>query len=188
MSCLITRNLRDVLTEKANDPHWTNVDVLCSDVQKSGINELLGFFKRLHSSQVAIRIIITLQLVISDLDAVKYLTEKYNNVKIKAFTSNKPAFHAKAWLFRSGANGMAAIIDSSNMSKSAMVDGIELDTYCLADEHAQKNTICNDFAATFGSYCDDRNERFKGALKQYTDAIHADFGVIAAKIRFQSND
>jgi HKD family nuclease len=184
MSRLMTKNLKDVLTQQANEPNLTNVDVLCSYIQMSGVNELRGFFERLQSRQVPVRIIITLQLGISDLDAVKFLKEKYSNVHIKAFTSNKPTFHAKAWLFRNGANGIAAIIGSSNMSKSAMVDGIEWNLYCQADEHVQNNTICHDFATIFASYWDERDGRFKGALTQYDVATHADIVSLQLKSSF----
>jgi hypothetical protein len=36
----MTKNLKDVLTQQANEPNLTNVDVVCSDIQMSGVNEL----------------------------------------------------------------------------------------------------------------------------------------------------
>jgi hypothetical protein len=70
------------------------------------------------------------------------------------------------------------------MSKSAMVDGIEWNLYCQADEHVQNNTICHDFAAIFASYWDERDGRFKGALTQYNVATHAEFVSLQPKSSF----
>jgi hypothetical protein len=36
----MTKNLKDVLTQQANEPNLTNVDVVCSYIQMSGVNEL----------------------------------------------------------------------------------------------------------------------------------------------------
>jgi ankyrin repeat protein/HKD family nuclease len=175
MSSLITTNLKAVLQNELNNPELESLDVICSYVQNSGVEELEPFFAQLESQRVKVRIITTLQLGISHLDAIKRLKDHFSNIDIQVFCSvNMISFHAKAWLFKNTNDRYhAAIVGSSNISRSALLKGIEWSIRIQANDSDRMGQICKSFATTFDQYWSQQDDRFRGSLIQYSADTHA---------------
>jgi HKD family nuclease len=137
---LISKDLAFILEQEAQGENLENlegVDVMCSYVMDTGVRVLESFFQslRFRDPPVPVRILITSQHGISEPEAI-HLLASLNNVQVKMFITNTQTFHPKAWLFsrtdESKANKDIAIVGSSNMSRSAMENGIEISIHTAA--------------------------------------------------------
>ncbi len=157
-----TRSLFSHLERDLNkDRRLSHVDIICSYIKQSGVNQLLSIFKRLTQEGVKVRVITTTLMGISEPAAIKDLASIIGEGNVKVVTSslNDVTFHAKGWRFHEskpsippdGEPGYShAIIGSSNMSYPALNVGVEWNIRVL-----DKN-LGGDMLATF----DDTFEKY----------------------------
>ncbi|MDQ0733783.1 superfamily II DNA or RNA helicase/HKD family nuclease [Arthrobacter agilis] len=125
------------------------VDLLCAFVRWTGLRLLHPALERLTERGVKLRVITTTYTGATERRAIDELVNRYGaEVKI-SYESQATRLHAKAWLFRRNTGFDTAYVGSSNLSKAALVDGLEwnvrLSSVATAD-------LLKKFEVTFDSY------------------------------------
>ena len=147
------------------------VDLLCAFVKWQGLRLLEPELRRLLGRDAPLRVITTTYIGATDPHALDRLVREYGaEVKIQ-YDALRTRLHAKAWLFRRNTGFDTAYVGSSNLSRAALLDGVEwnvrLSTVAtptlLAKFRATFDTYWND--PTFESYDPDRDrDRLDDAL------------------------
>lgn len=129
-----------------------SVDLLCAFIKSSGISVLDQQLQFLRDNQIPFRLLTSTYCGASDAAALKRLVEKYRaDVKI-CYEHKSTRLHAKAWLFRRNSGFDTAFIGSSNLSRSALIDGWEWNVRGSATATPE---VIEKFIKTFDSYWHD---------------------------------
>lgn len=129
-----------------------SVDLLCAFIKSSGISVLDQQLQFLRDNQIPFRLLTSTYCGASDAAAIKRLVEKYRaDVKI-CYEHKSTRLHAKAWLFRRNSGFDTAFIGSSNLSRSALIDGWEWNVRGSATATPE---VIEKFIKTFDSYWHD---------------------------------
>ena len=83
--------------------------------------------------------------------ALDRLAELGAEVKV-SYETRTTRLHAKAWLFRRAHGLPTAYVGSSNLSKAALVDGLE---WNVRLSHVERPHVVDTFTATFDEYWND---------------------------------
>nr|WP_218566421.1 DEAD/DEAH box helicase [Vallicoccus soli] len=125
------------------------VDLLCAFVKWHGLRLLEQQLSELRERGVPLRVITTTYVGATERRAVDELVRRFGaEVRIN-YETQSTRLHAKAWLFRRGTGYDTAYVGSSNLSRSALVDGLEWNVRLAAVTTPQ---LLRKFAATFDSY------------------------------------
>lgn len=100
------------------------VDILMAFVKYAGINTIKDQLSQLVERGARLRVITTTYCGATDRRAVDLLVSLGADVKIR-YEKDSTRLHAKAWLFRRNTGFDTAYVGSSNLSFSAMTDGLE---------------------------------------------------------------
>lgn len=141
------------------------VDLLCAFVKWHGLRVLESALKAAQERGVPIRVITTTYMGATERRALDRLVQDFNaEVKIN-YEIRSTRLHAKAWLFRRNSGYDTAYVGSSNLSKAALLDGLEwnvrLSSIATPD-------VLKKFEATFDSYWSE------AAFEPYDPAAHGD--------------
>jgi superfamily II DNA or RNA helicase/HKD family nuclease len=145
------------------------VDLLVAFIRFTGIRILLGPLRRLADRGVPMRVITTTYLGSTERRALDELRDLGAEVKI-SYDTRSTRLHAKAWLLHRDSGYSTAFIGSSNLSRAALLDGLEWNVR-LAQAHAP--AVIDKVAATFEAYWSDPefeaygdgdSERFDAAI------------------------
>lgn len=129
-----------------------SVDLLCAFIKNSGIAVIRDQLEYLRERQIPLRVITSTYCGASDVQAIDRLVEEFGaQVKI-GFESRGTRLHAKAWLFRRNSGFDTAYIGSSNLSNSALIDGVE---WNVRASRASTPEILAKFEAVFETYWND---------------------------------
>jgi HKD family nuclease len=146
-----SEELKTVLAYETN-PHrlltLQRVDLICAYITETGRSELENFFLALASRKppVPMRLLTTSQYGTTDPITIHKLS-MLPAVEIKIFWPTHLTFHAKGWHFVHNEGACdSAIVGSSNMSKSAVGDGIEWNI------RTTDNQVIGEFREVFESY------------------------------------
>lgn len=102
-----------------------SVDLLCAFVKFSGVRVIDNQLDNLRRREVPLRVITTTYMGATDRRALDILVRDFGaEVRIK-YEISSTRLHAKAWLFHRLSGFNTAYIGSSNLSKPALVDGLE---------------------------------------------------------------
>lgn len=103
-----------------------SADWMVSFTRHSGIQALVPSLQEAERIHKPIRILTSFYMNITEAKALRTLMQ-FKNIEIKIYEPIKKnqAFHPKAYLFTREANLHSAIIGSSNLSKSALTNGLE---------------------------------------------------------------
>ena len=127
------------------------VDLLCAFIKWYGLRLIEEPVRELIARGGELRVITTTYMGATEKRALDRLIELGAQVRI-SYDTRTTRLHAKAWLFRRGSGVSTAYVGSSNLSKAAMVDGLEWNVR-LAE--ATQPDLIDMFAATFEQYWDD---------------------------------
>jgi superfamily II DNA or RNA helicase/HKD family nuclease len=127
------------------------VDLIVAFIRFAGIRILLAPLRRLAERGVPLRVITTTYLGATERRALDELRSLGAEVKV-SYDTRSTRLHAKAWLLHRDSGYSTAFIGSSNLSRSALLDGLEWNVR-LAEAHAP--TVIEKVAATFESYWGD---------------------------------
>jgi superfamily II DNA or RNA helicase/HKD family nuclease len=128
------------------------VDLLCAFVRWHGIRVLEEPLRELAERGVRLRVITTTYRGATERRALDELVSRFGaQVKI-SYDAQTTRLHAKAWLFRRRTGFDTGYVGSSNLSKSALVDGLEWNVR-IASEATP--TLLRKFEATFDTYWND---------------------------------
>ncbi len=124
------------------------VDALIAFVKWSGLRLLADRISEFLSEGKPFRVITTTYTGVTERRALDWLAEQGAEVRV-AYDSRSTRLHAKAWLFQRNTGFDTAWIGSSNLSHSALVDGLE---WNVRASRVTSPDILDKFAATFDSY------------------------------------
>ena len=125
------------------------VDLLCAFVKWHGVRVLEGPLRELAHREAPFRVLTTTYMGATERRALDRLaTELGAEVRIN-YETRSTRLHAKAWLFRRESGTDTAYVGSSNLSKAALLDGLEWNVR-LASAHTPE--LLDKFEATFDSF------------------------------------
>ena len=166
------------------------VDLVCAFVRWHGIRVLEEPLDRLRRRGVPLRVITTTYVGATEQRAVDELVERFGAEVKVSYETRSTRLHAKAWLLRRRSGFDTAFVGSSNLSRSALVDGLEWNVRLSA---VATPALIRKFSATFDSYWEDPAfvryhpeeavdvQRLRTALR--VDRIHPPASVSGLEVR-----
>jgi len=142
------------------------VDLLCAFITWHGVRVLEQALQDLKQRGVRLRVITTTYLGATEPRAVERLIAAGADVRI-SYETRTTRLHAKAWLFHRRSGFSTGYVGSSNLSRAALVDGLEWNVRLSSVEQAH---LLQTFSETFDSYWHDPAfepydaERFTAAI------------------------
>src|SRR5674476_620089 len=128
------------------------VDLLCAFVKWYGLRVIEPQLIDLKRRGAPLRVITTTYMGATERNALDRLVRDFGaDVKIQ-YDSVRTRLHAKAWLFTRNTGFNTAYVGSSNLSRSAMLDGVEWNVRLSA---IATPPLMEKFSATFETYWND---------------------------------
>ncbi|GGM21282.1 helicase [Micromonospora sonchi] len=127
------------------------VDLLCAFIKWHGLRLIEPAIRDLMDRGGRLRVITTTYLGATDQRALDRLAELGADIKI-SYETRTTRLHAKAWLFRRSNGTTTAYVGSSNLSKTALVDGVE---WNVRISNMEQPYVIDTFTATFEDYWHD---------------------------------
>lgn len=125
------------------------IDLLCAFVKWHGLRVLEQPLKAARDRGVPIRVITTTYIGATERRALDRLVREFDaEVKIN-YETRSTRLHAKAWLFRRNSEYHTAYVGSSNLSRTALLDGLEWNVRLSS---VATPAVIRKFEATFDSY------------------------------------
>ncbi|MEX2553033.1 MAG: DUF3427 domain-containing protein [Actinomycetota bacterium] len=138
----------EVVRELASADH---VDLLCAFVKWHGLRVLDDALAALILRGGRLRVITTTYIGATEQRALDRLVELGAEVKI-SYETRTTRLHAKAWLFKRASGYSTAYVGSSNMSRAALLDGLE---WNVRLSQIEQKHLLETFSATFDQYWED---------------------------------
>lgn len=134
---------------KAEIDSADTIDLLCAFVMWRGLRLLEEPLSRARDAGVPIHVITTTYIGGTEREALDRLVHDFGaQVRIQ-YDAARTRLHAKAWLFRRKTGFDTGYVGSSNLSTSALLEGVEWNV--RLSRHATP-TLLTKFEATFDSY------------------------------------
>jgi superfamily II DNA or RNA helicase len=149
------------------------VDLIIAFIRFAGLRILLPPLREVAARGVPIRVITTTYLGSTERRALDELCALGAEVRI-SYDTRSTRLHAKAWLLHRDSGFSTAYIGSSNLSRSALLDGLEWNVR-LAQAHAP--SVIEKVAATFEAYWQDPE------FERYDPGDHTRFDLAVAAER-----
>ncbi|WP_432546146.1 DUF3427 domain-containing protein [Kineococcus sp. SYSU DK004] len=127
------------------------VDLLCAFLKWSGLRLLDAELRALHDRGVPLRVITTTYMGATERRAVDALVRDYGAEVKVIYETTRTRLHAKAWIFHRATGYDTAYVGSSNLSYSALVEGLEWNVRLSG---VSTPAPLATFEATFASYWD----------------------------------
>lgn len=128
------------------------IDLLCAFVQWSGIRVLEDALRAAADRGVQIRVLTTTYIGATDRKALDHFVRALNAEVRVNYDAKSTHLHAKAWMFHRNSGYSTAYVGSSNMSRAALVDGLEWNVRLSG---TTTPTLLDKFESTFDTYWDD---------------------------------
>ncbi|MEV7479854.1 DEAD/DEAH box helicase [Streptomyces halstedii] len=129
------------------------VDLLCAFVKWHGLRILEDSLASAHNRGVPIRVLTTTYIGATERRALDRLVQDFGaEVKVN-YELRSTRLHAKAWLFRRDSGFDTAYVGSSNLSKAALLDGLEWNVRLSS---VATPSVLHKFEATFDAYWSDQ--------------------------------
>lgn len=128
------------------------VDLLCAFVKWHGLRLLEDELGRLRRRQAPLRVITTTYMGATERAALDRLVRELGaEVRIQ-YAAARTRLHAKAWMFRRRSGYDTAYVGSSNLSRAALLDGVE---WNVRLSRVATPSLLNKFHGTFDTYWND---------------------------------
>lgn len=141
------------------------IDLLCAFVQWSGIRVLEEALRAAADRGVRIRVLTTTYIGATDRKALDHFVRALNAEVRVNYDAQSTHLHAKAWMFHRKSGFTTAYVGSSNMSRAALVDGLEWNVRLSRNATP---SLLDKFESTFETYWDD------AAFAPYDPDVDAD--------------
>ncbi len=125
---------RDRLTTGGDDPLLPllaqridaadKVDLVVAFAMESGVQVITPWFRDLIDRGGQLRIVVGDYMDVTEPAALSLLSD-IEGAQVRVFETGSGSFHPKAWLFRAENTTGAAIVGSSNLSRTALTSGVE---------------------------------------------------------------
>jgi len=126
-----------------------SVDLVCAFVMWHGLRLLESQLTTVKHAGVPLRVITTTYIGGTERRALDRLVEEFGaEVKVQ-YDAARTRLHAKAWIFRRNTGYDTAYVGSSNLTTSAMLEGVE---WNVRLSNAATPALMQKFRATFDSY------------------------------------
>jgi superfamily II DNA or RNA helicase/HKD family nuclease len=126
-----------------------HVDLLCAFIRWHGLRVLEDALAELSRRGVPFRVLTTTYVGATERAAIDRLVQRFRaDVRI-SYEEQSTRLHAKAWLFRRDSGYDTAFVGSSNLSRSALVDGLEWNVRLSGIATPE---LLRKFEATFDTY------------------------------------
>ncbi len=130
-----------------------SVDLLCAFIRWAGLRVLEEPLLELKERGIPLRVITTTYVGATERRAIDALVRRFGaDVRI-SYETQSTRLHAKAWLFRRNSGFDTAFVGSSNLSRSALLDGLEWNVRLSGIATPE---LLRKFAATFDTYWADQ--------------------------------
>lgn len=128
------------------------VDLLCAFVKWHGLRLLESELRNLRDRKAPFRVITTTYMGATERAALDRLVREFGaEVKIQ-YDAHRTRLHAKAWMFRRNTGFDTAYVGSSNLSRAALLDGVE---WNVRLSRVGTPALLEKFRATFDTYWND---------------------------------
>jgi superfamily II DNA or RNA helicase/HKD family nuclease len=127
------------------------VDLLCAFVKWYGVRVLEDHIEAFTRRGGRMRVITTTYIGATDRRALDRLAELGADIKV-SYETRMTRLHAKAWLFHRQTGFSTAYVGSSNLSKTALIDGLEWNVRLSTIDQSH---LLDTFRATFDEYWED---------------------------------
>ncbi len=127
------------------------VDLLCAFIKWYGVRVLEEHIDSFIRRGGRMRVITTTYIGATDRHAPDRLADLGAEVKV-SYETRMTRLHAKAWLFHRDTGFSTAYVGSSNLSKNALIDGLEWNVRLSTIEQGH---LLDTFQATFDEYWED---------------------------------
>ena len=128
------------------------VDLLCAFVKWHGLRLLEDELGRLRRRQAPLRVITTTYMGATERAALDRLVRELGaEVRIQ-YDAARTRLHAKAWMFRRQTQFDTAYVGSSNLSRAALLDGVE---WNVRLSRIATPSLLKKFQGTFDTYWND---------------------------------
>jgi len=124
------------------------IDLIIAFIRWSGLRLVAPRLRAFIERGGRLRVITTTYTGSTERRAIEHLLELGAEVKV-SYQTDMTRLHAKAWLFHRDTGFSTVFIGSSNLSTSAMLDGVE---WNVRLSRVDAPTIVDKFSATFDSY------------------------------------
>ncbi len=150
----------------------SRIDILVSFLKWSGFRLIRTALEEAAQRGCKVRIITTTYTGATDIKTIEALRQLPNTEIKISYDADSTRMHAKAWLFHRDSGFTTAYVGSSNVSKSAMINGLE---WNLKITRQDLPDILDKIEATFDSYwnstsfepyTEDDRSRVAAALKK----------------------
>jgi len=158
-------------------PSADRIDLLCAFVRWHGLRVLMDPLTAHCRAGKPLRVITTVYTGSTERKALDWLLSLGAQVKV-SYDTQSTRLHAKAWLFRRDTGYSTAYIGSSNLSKSALLDGVE---WNVRLSEVGTPHVLEKFDATFEGYWASREyedydtardaDRFDSAVAAKADGL-----------------
>ena len=128
------------------------VDVIMAFVKWHGIRVIENQLRSLGARGVPLRVITTTYMGATERAALDRLVTEFGAEVRVQYDALRTRLHAKAWLFRRDTGFDTAYVGSSNLSRAALLDGVEWNVRLSA---IATPALIEKFQATFDSYWHD---------------------------------
>ncbi|MEU6226565.1 DUF3427 domain-containing protein [Streptomyces sp. NPDC047042] len=128
------------------------VDLLCAFVKWHGLRIIEHSLQAARERGVPIRVITTTYIGATERRALDRLVQDFNAEVKVSYETRSTRLHAKAWLFRRNSGYDTAYVGSSNLSKAALLDGLEWNVRLSSIATPE---VLRKFDATFEAYWSD---------------------------------
>ena len=129
-------------------PSADSIDLLCAFVRWHGLRVLEDQLRAHCRAEKPLRVITTVYTGSTERKALDWLVSLGAEVKV-SYDTQSTRLHAKAWMFRRATGFSTAYIGSSNLSKSALIDGAE---WNVRLSQVTSGDLLEKFDATFDTY------------------------------------
>ncbi|PRQ07020.1 DUF3427 domain-containing protein [Enhygromyxa salina] len=151
-------------------PSADRVDILISFLKYSGLRVILDPLRRFIERRPGqLRVLTTTYLGATELRALDTLQELGAQVRL-SYDSRRTRLHAKAWLFHRDSGFSTAVVGSSNLSHSALLDGCEWNVRVGQIDNA---TVHKKLETTFEQYWSDEGSFEPFDRERFLDDLDA---------------
>lgn len=126
-----------------------SVDLVCAFIRWTGLRTIADSLTEAKLRGTPIRVLTTTYMGATERKAIDRLVEEFGAQVRISYETQSTRLHAKAWLFHRTTGFGTAYIGSSNLSRAAMLDGLE---WNVRVSNARDPHIIDKFATTYDSY------------------------------------
>ncbi len=153
--------------------------LLCAFVKWHGLRIVLEPLRRFRARGGRLQVLTTTYMGVTETRALNELVSLGAELRV-TYETEATRLHAKAWLFTRSSGFNTAYIGSSNLSKSALVDGLEWNVRVSSEESP---AVLSRFRSAFETYWEafhpyDEKEFERALQRQQTDPLGENFAAL----------